>query len=72
MTPDQINQKHGKPSWRCNSCGAESGLTWWNGLSVAVCARNADCHATEGKKFSEAAELQEINDAAYAEWIGQQ
>jgi hypothetical protein len=37
VTPDQINAEHGKASWRCWGCKAESGLHWWNGLSVAVC-----------------------------------
>ena len=43
MSPDEINRQHGKPTWRCYGCKAESGLHWWNGLSVAVCDKQ-ECH----------------------------
>ena len=49
MSPDAINQKHGKPSWKCWHCRAESDLLWWNGLSVAVCAKKVEC----GRAYSE-------------------
>lgn len=43
MSPDAINREHGNPVWKCFGCRAESGLHWWNGLSVAVCAK-VECH----------------------------
>ena len=49
MSPDAINQKHGQPTWRCYHCKAESGLEWWNGLSVAVCHAKPTC----GRAYAE-------------------
>lgn len=70
MSPDQINAKHGKPSWRCNSCGAVSGLMWWQGFSVAVCRDNPECSKAESDKFA-AAEAEQDAQAAYeAEYFG--
>lgn len=43
MSPDEINKQFGKPVWRCFGCKAETGLHWWNGLSVAVCNK-IECH----------------------------
>lgn len=70
MTPDQINIKHGKPSWRCNTCGATTGLIWWNGLSVAVCGANESCADAEGCRFAAAVAEQERQTEYEAEWIG--
>lgn len=70
MTPDQINAKHGKAMWRCNSCGATSGLTWWNGLSVAVCSANKKCADVEGEKYTAAVAEQEAKEAYEAWWLG--
>ena len=70
MSPDQINEKHGKASWRCNSCGATSGLKWWHGLSVAVCAGNERCSKAEGERYANSAAEQEAQVAYEAEWIG--
>lgn len=70
MTPDQINTQHGKPSWRCNTCGATSGLTWWNGLSVAVCRDNANCRRVEGEKYAASVAEQEWWAAYEIEWLG--
>lgn len=70
MSPDQINAKHGKVSWRCNSCHATSGLKWWNGLSVAVCRGNPDCSKAESEKFAAGVAEQEVQAAYEAEWIG--
>ena len=65
MTPDQINEKHGKASWKCNTCGETKGLMWWNGLSVAVCSMNPRCSEAESKKFSDAiAEEEWFNEYA--------
>lgn len=44
MSPDQINQKHGRAVYRCRWCHAESGLHWWAGTSCPVCA-NPECSA---------------------------
>ncbi len=49
MSPDEINTKHGKPTWRCWHCNATSDLIWWNGLSVSVCGRKVEC----GRAYSE-------------------
>lgn len=70
MTPDQINEKHGKPSWRCNTCRATSGLKWWNGLSVAVCSGNPDCSKAESEKYARAIADMEAQAAYEAEWFG--
>ena len=70
MTPDQINEKHGKPSWRCNSCGAASGLMWWNGLSVAVCSQRSECSKAESDKFAAGAQEEAEREAAWKEWLG--
>ena len=37
LSPEGINRAHGKPTWRCWSCKATTGLHWHNGWSVAVC-----------------------------------
>ena len=39
LSPEEINRKHGKPTWTCWSCKAETGLHWHNGWSVAVCSK---------------------------------
>lgn len=70
MSPDQINEKHGKPSWRCNSCGATSGLEWWNGLSVAVCRGKPECRRIESEKYAVAVAAMEEAEAADREWFG--
>lgn len=51
MTPDEINAKHGRASWRCNCCGAASGLYWWRGFSVAICISSQACNAWQKEKF---------------------
>ena len=68
MTPDQINEKHGKPSWRCNTCKAESNLEWWNGLSVAVCRGKPECRKAESDKFAASVAEQEAYEAQCREY----
>ena len=68
--PDQINAKHGKPTWRCNSCHATTNLTWWRYLSVAVCRDNPACSAAEASKFKSAIEAEEAQAAYDREWFG--
>lgn len=70
MTPDQINAKHGKPSWRCNSCRAENGLMWWQGLSVAVCRDNPECSRAEQERFAVSIAALEAEAAREAEYFG--
>lgn len=70
MSPDQINAKHGKASWRCNSCGATSGLEWWNGLSVAVCRGKPECRRIESEKYAVAIAEQGAQAAYEADWFG--
>jgi hypothetical protein len=42
LSPDQINEIHGKPTWKCWKCKAEEGLYWWGGMSIACC-RKPEC-----------------------------
>ena len=39
LSPEGINREHGKPTWTCWKCKAETGLHWHNGWSVAMCYR---------------------------------
>ena len=39
LSPEGINRSHGKPSWTCWGCKAETGLHWHNGWSVAMCQK---------------------------------
>lgn len=69
MTPDQINEKHGKPVWKCFGCQAESGLHWWNGLSVAVC-RKTECHNAYRDFISAEIEAAKAFDSYVREYYG--
>lgn len=37
LSPEGINRSHGKATWKCWGCKAETGLHWHNGWSVAMC-----------------------------------
>lgn len=65
MSPDQINQQHGKPVWTCFGCKAESGLHWWNGLSVAVCRDKPECGKAYGSFIADEA----AKEQAYQEYV---
>lgn len=65
MSPDEINKKHGRPSWTCWSCKAASGLEWWNGLSVAVCSAKPEC----GKAYSEFLTRQASEEQAFRDHV---
>lgn len=39
LSPDQINEKHGRVAYRCRVCHAESGLQWFNDTSCPVCSK---------------------------------
>lgn len=69
MSPDQINAKHGKPSWRCVTCRAESGLHWWRGMSVAVCSKPV-CSKAFGDKCRRQEEEQDAFDNHVREHYG--
>jgi ribosomal protein S14 len=71
MTPDKINEKHGRAAWRCNSCGATSGLMWWNGMSVAICRGNDRCSQSEGEKYAAAMAAYAEQAASDAEFFGE-
>lgn len=60
MSPNEINTKHGSPVWTCVTCRAETGLHWWNGLSVAVCG-TAAC----AERFSAMCKAQADEQEAY-------
>jgi hypothetical protein len=66
MRPDDINAKHGNPVWKCVTCRAESGLQWWNGLSVAVCQKQ-ECSS----KFADMCKAQEEAETAFQEYCRQ-
>lgn len=42
LSPEGINRSHGKATWKCWGCKAETGLHWHNGWSVAMCD-NPEC-----------------------------
>lgn len=71
MTPDEINQKHGKPTWRCWHCRAESGLEWWRGMSVAVCERNSECSAAFSAFAAAKQAEQDAWEESCREWWGE-
>lgn len=60
MSPDAINAQFGKPVWTCYTCKAETGLHWWNGLSVAVCINKPECGAAYSRDLSKS--VQEEQD----------
>lgn len=61
MSPDAINKAHGKPVWQCWGCKVDSGLHWWNGLSVAVCQR-PECGEAYSAFLSESIQEQQDFD----------
>lgn len=65
MSPDQINIEHGRPSWTCWKCKADRGLTWWNGLSVAVCTKTPEC----GKAYSEFLSEEIAKEEAFQQYV---
>ena len=69
MTPDEINKKHNDVSWRCFGCKAESGLHWWNGLSVAVCDKT-ECSQAYVELISNQIQEQRSFDAYIEEHYG--
>ena len=69
MTPDQINTEHRRPVWRCWHCKAESGLHWWNGISVAVCAK-PECSKAYGEFLAADVAAREAFDAHAREYWG--
>ena len=40
LSPEGINGTHGKATWQCWGCEAETGLHWHNGWSVAMCQKS--------------------------------
>jgi len=65
MSPDEINKQHGKASWKCWHCKAESNLHWWNGLSVAVCVAKPECRKALSSFYAEEAAA----EAAYQQYV---
>lgn len=64
MTPDEINTQFGKPVWTCYGCKGQTGLHWWNGLSVAVC-QTSEC----SKKYVEHITRQAEEEQWYEEYL---
>ena len=62
MSPEAINKKHGKVTWKCWGCRAETGLHWHRGWSVAMCSDSA-CAAA----YNDMCKRQEDAEAAYLE-----
>ena len=69
MSPDEINHQHGKASWKCWSCKAESGLSWWNGLSVAICSK-PECRKALSQFYADEAAAEEAYQAYVRETYG--
>ena len=70
MSPDEINTKHGRPSWRCWHCEAENGLKWWNGLSVAVCVAKPECGEAYSVFLADEIAKEEAYSAFEREYLG--
>lgn len=70
LSPEQINEKHGKPTWKCWHCQAESNLYWYNGWSVAVCRSKPECENALSAFFKREIEAQEAYDAYGRELYG--
>lgn len=69
-TPDQANAEIGRSAWKCWGCKAESGLHWWNGLSVAVCNR-PECSKAYCDFLTAQVQEQERFDAYVREYMGE-
>jgi hypothetical protein len=69
MSPEAINAEFGKPVWKCVTCKAETGLHWWNGLSVAMCSR-PECSKAFGEKCKAQADAQDAYEAHCREVMG--
>lgn len=68
-SPDQINKAAGQAVWKCWGCKAESGLHWWNGLSVAVCS-DPDCSSAYSRYTARQAEEDAAFEAYRSELYG--
>ena len=66
LSPEEINAKHGKPTWVCWGCKAEKDLHWHNGWSVAMC-RKRECAAG----YNEMVAAQEAERRAYDEYVAE-
>ena len=64
MSPEEINAKHGKPTWRCWGCKTETGLHWHHGWSVAVCDK-PEC----GQAYDAVVAKQVAEEEAYREYV---
>ena len=62
LSPDGINKSHGKPTWKCWGCKAETGLHWHFGLSVAVCGK-PECAQAYNEMCARELAAQEAFDA---------
>lgn len=71
MTPDQINEQHGKPSWTCNTCKATRNLMWWRGFSVAICQDSSICAKAQTDKFNYEMEREAEFEKFEREWRGE-
>jgi hypothetical protein len=69
LSPEGINLAHGKPTWRCWGCKAETGLHWYHGWSVAMCDK-PECAKGYNAMCREQEEAQDYFDARYREIYG--
>lgn len=63
LSPEGINRTHGKATWKCWGCKAETGLHWHHGWSVAMCDK-PQC----AKGYDEMCRSQEESAAAYEDY----
>ena len=70
LSPEGINRTHGKPTWRCWGCKAETGLHWHYGLSVAMC-NNPECGKAYNEMCRQQVEAQESYEAYCIEVFGE-
>lgn len=63
-SPEGINKSHGKPTWKCWGCQAETGLHWHNGWSVAMC-NNDEC----AKRYNDMCRLQVESEELYQAYV---
>ncbi|CAM8627472.1 hypothetical protein MCEMSHM24_02726 [Comamonadaceae bacterium] len=61
LSPEGINREHGKPTWTCWKCKAETGLHWHLGLSVAVCSKPECANAYNDMCAAQIAEQEEFD-----------
>lgn len=70
LSPEGINNRHGKATWTCWHCKAETRLHWHNGWSVAVCNDRPECAGAYNAMIQAELESQESYEAHCREYFG--